>query len=197
VSVTPWDRQEVELTDSLNNTYNILPSSSPLRPTVLLALISLLSLSGDLKTLSLTPLSLTISLSQWAISPQEKLEFLTSASAIYAGARESHRALELQIIAIEQLQAGKDAVEKAVVYALSDDKRFSVDDVLRVQGVKEKVEGKTAELVKLFEGDALEGVKKGQEWVGANSSWIEGFCESGGVRSVKMVADGSCPAVHG
>ena len=144
---------------------------------MLLALISLLSLSGDLKTLSLTPLSLTISLSQWAIQPQEKLEFLTSASTIYAGARESRRALELQIVAIEQLQAGKDVVEKAVVYALSDDKRFSVDDVLRVQGVKEKVEGKTAELVKLFEGDALEGVKKGQEWVGANASWIEGFCE--------------------
>ena len=82
----------------------------------------------------------------------------------------------MHIVAIEQLEAGQEAVERAVVYALADEKRFSLDDVLRVKGIKGKLSGKVAELVELFEGDAVEGVKKGQQWTSSNSSWIEGFC---------------------
>lgn len=83
----------------------------------------------------------------------------------------------MSLIAIEQLQASSQVAEKALVYAIADEKRYTVDDVVRAPGVKEKVEGKTAELVGLFQGDVMEGVKKGQEWVNANKSWIEGQSE--------------------
>lgn len=164
------------LTNRLNNTYNFLPTSSPLRPTALLSLLTLLALSSDLKLLSLSSSTILNSLSQWDISSADKLAFITSASAIYAGARESRKALELHLLAIEQLQAGPDVVEKAIVYAVADEKRFTLHDVLRAPGVQGKVGDKAKELLGLFEGDVEGSVKKGQEWVAANKSWVEGFC---------------------
>lgn len=164
---------------SLGNTYNFLPASSPLRPTVLLALLSLLALSSDLSALALTASSLSASLSQWSTSSEEKLAFLNTAASIYAAAGESQKALELQLLLV-QLGGGAETVEKALVYALADDKRFSLDSVLASQGVKEKVSGKASELVKLFESDPVEAVKSGQQWVGnsSNSSWLESQGES-------------------
>ncbi|KAK1921181.1 hypothetical protein DB88DRAFT_499930 [Papiliotrema laurentii] len=177
----------------LNNTYNYLPSSSPLRPVALLSLITLLGLSSDLKSLSLTPSNLSAAISQWDISNEEKSSFLSSAAAIYAQARETRKSLELSLIAIEQLQAGSHVVEKALIYAIADEKRYTVDDVVRAPGVQEKLEGKTAELVALFQGDVAEGGKKGQEWVAANQSWIEGqnvpsFTAEGVLRKLRAIA---------
>lgn len=68
-------------------------------------------------------------------------------------------------------------MEKAIVYAVADEKRFTLHDVLRVPGVQSKIGGKAKELLGLFDGEIEGSVKRGQEWVGANKSWVEGFCE--------------------
>ena len=162
---------------SLTNTYNFLPATSPLRPTALLALLSLLALSSDLSAIPLTTQSLSSSLSQWSITSEEKFAFLTSASKIYANASQPRTALDLHIVAI-QSGAGAETVEQAIVYALADSKRFTVDEVLRVSGVREKLRGEAAELVGLFEStDPVDAVKKGKEWVATHSSWIQGAGE--------------------
>jgi hypothetical protein len=69
-------------------------------------------------------------------------------------------------------------VERAVVLSLASDETFDLNDVLRVQGVKDQLSGKLGELVQLFtEVDELEAVEKGQSWVSSNSSFIEGAGE--------------------
>ncbi|KAK4684773.1 translation initiation factor 3 subunit M, partial [Tremellales sp. Uapishka_1] len=159
----------------LNNTYNYLPPTSTLRPTTLLALLSLLSISSDLSTLSLTPSSLITALSQWTLSSAEKVAFLTSASKIYQAAGDLEKALETYILAL-QYSTDKEIVETAVVLAIAVESRFDLNDVTRVEGVQGRFEGKTGELVALFtETDELEAVGKGKTWLEANGSWIEGF----------------------
>jgi predicted lactoylglutathione lyase len=70
-------------------------------------------------------------------------------------------------------------VEQAVVSALSVQNKYAVEDVVKaVKSVGASVSGPAKELVGLFsEVDELEAVAKGQEWVKANGSWIEGFSE--------------------
>lgn len=71
-------------------------------------------------------------------------------------------------------------VEKAVILSLAVDDSFDLNEVLRVQGVKDGLSGnaKLGELVELFtQVDELEAVGKGQSWVGSNSSFIEGAGE--------------------
>ena len=170
------DNSEGNTDISLNNTYNFLPSTSPLRPTVLLSLISLLSLSSDLESLVLSPSTIFNAISTWDISSEEKSQFVASAAAVYASSKATSKALELTLIAVEHLNASQAVVDKVLVYAIADPKRYTVDDVLRVKGVK--AEGTTGELISLFQGDMLESVKKGQEWVQSNKSWIESQSES-------------------
>ena len=162
----------------LNNTYSYLPPSSPLRPFTLLSLIQLLAHSSDLSHLAISPASLTSSLSQWSVSDADKLAFVTSAAGTYASAGEAAKALELALVAIQQLSAGADVVEKAVVYAIADKKRFAIDDVLRAQGIQGNVSGQAASLVSLFTGDAIKAVSEAQQLVSSNGSWIESFSAS-------------------
>jgi len=169
--------REKVLTTSLNNIYNYLPSSSALRPTTLLTLLSLLAITGELSTLNLTPAIITSALSQWQISESEKINFLVSAADIYQSAGQLDKASDLSIIALQQ-SVEKKVVEKAVVLAIAVEDRFDLDAVLKVQGVRDQVDGKLKEVVGLFtDVDEVEAVAKGQEWVRANSSFIEGFCE--------------------
>ena len=161
----------------LNNTYNYLPPTSPLRPHALLALIHLLSLSSELAALPLSSSTLTSALNQWDIPPAEKISFLSSAAGIYAQSGNLSKALEIQLLAL-RLQPSSELAERAVAFALADDTRFSLDDVLRAEGVKGSLNGKMTEVVGLFEGgDEIDAVKKGQQWATSSSSWVEGLGE--------------------
>ncbi|EIW73001.1 hypothetical protein M231_04343 [Tremella mesenterica] len=157
----------------LNNTYNYLSPASSLRPHTLLAILSLLSQASDLSTFPLSPSFLESALTQWAIPSQEKVTFLISAAEIYQTSGELSKALQLHIVALKQHVDAKLA-EKTILLALTDEKRFEVEEVLRVPGVSEKLEGPVKELVGLFtQTDELEAVKVGQAWVTSNTSWIE------------------------
>ncbi|ORX35139.1 hypothetical protein BD324DRAFT_634026 [Kockovaella imperatae] len=159
----------------LNNTYNYLPPTSSLRPHTLTTLLSLLALSSELSALPLHTASLSASLTQWDISSDEKISFLLSAADIYAQAGQLPKALEIQLLAL-RLKPSSDIAERALALALADQTRFSLDDVLRLEGVKASLNGKMAEVKGLFEGsDEVGAVKQGLEWSSSSSSWIEGL----------------------
>lgn len=164
----------------MNNTYNYLPSNSPLRPITLLALLSVLALSSDLEALPLSSAFLNTALSQWAIPASEKITFLVQASEIYQSATPSlvSKSLELNLAALN-LEATEQVAEKAVALTLASDDRYDLGDVLKTPGVSSKITGKAAELVRLFtDADELEAVSQGQKWAQDNSSYIQNFCES-------------------
>lgn len=164
--------------DSLNYIYNSLPANSPLRPTVLLALLSVLSLASDLEALTINSASLQLSLHQWAISSSEKINFLTEASDIFKSANLLSKALEFALLALNT-EVSESLAEKAVVLSLANETKFDLSDVLKTQGVTAKISGKAAELVKLFtEADELEAVSQGQTWAQSNESYLSGFCTS-------------------
>jgi hypothetical protein len=79
----------------------------------------------------------------------------------------------MHLLAIEHLGGGSDVVEKALLYAVADEKRFTMHDVLKVPGVEAHIAGQAKELVGLFTGEAEGSVGRGQEWVNGNKSWIE------------------------
>jgi len=169
---------ELDLTNSLNHTYNFLPANSPLRPTTLLALFHNLALGSDLEALAITPSSLTSSLNQWAVPNSEKISFLTEASEIYKSANLLSKALEFAVLALG-IELSEPVAEKAVVLALANETKFDLSEVLKTQGVSGKISGKAAELVKLFtEADELEAVSQGQSWAKENESYLSGFCKS-------------------
>ena len=162
----------------LNNTYNYYPPASSLRPPTLLALISLLSMISDLSSLSLSTTLLSTATAQWSIPNSQKLSFLTSASTIYESAGNLRKALELHILALG-LSADEKIAKKALVLAISVQDRFDLDEVLTIQGIKEGLNGKMAELVRLFtEVDELEAVKLGREWLSDNASYLGIFGRS-------------------
>ncbi|WWD22666.1 hypothetical protein CI109_107159 [Kwoniella shandongensis] len=176
----------------LNNTYNLLPASSPLRPSVLLTLLSLLAGPSDLSSLPLTTQTLTIALAQWQLSSAEKVQFLSSASELFQSSGSLPRALDLLTLALKE-SVEAQLVEKAILVALAVQDKFELDDVLSVQGVKEQLSGKAAEVVSLFEGDEVEAVGKGQKWVAANGSWVEsagitGFTADSVLRKLRLIA---------
>lgn len=71
------------------------------------------------------------------------------------------------------LATNAQLVQQALVLALADQKRFDLEDVLRISGVSQGVQGETKEIVSLFtDADEVEAVKKGSEWVKAHESWI-------------------------
>ncbi|WVR03070.1 hypothetical protein IAU60_000059 [Kwoniella sp. DSM 27419] len=175
----------------LSNTYNYVPASSPLRPTVLLSLLSLLAHSADISTLPLSTSTLTAALSQWSVSSSEKVSFLVSASELYQSTGDLAKALEVLTLALKESVDPK-IVEKAVLLNLAVPTKFELDEVLKVQGVKEQL-GKSAEVVELFEGDEVEAVEKGKKWAAANGSWIEGagiagFTAESVVRKLRLIA---------
>ncbi|KAK6904685.1 hypothetical protein I204_06716 [Kwoniella mangroviensis CBS 8886] len=175
----------------LNNTYNYLPSTSSLRPTVLLSLFSLLSTSSDISILPLSSEVLSKSISQWAISSKEKVDFLLSLSQLYLSASELNKALDVLIIALKESVDTK-IVEKAILVNLAISDKFELDEILKIQGVKENL-GNAKSVVDLFEGDEIENVKKGQEWANSNAAWVEGagisgFTVESVVRKVRLVA---------
>ena len=135
---------------------------------------------SELPSLPLTPGLLSNGLSQWSMTNEEKIAFLASAAAVYESSGNLSKSLELHILALEISEAAskESLVEKALVLAISVADRFSLDDVLRVQGVKQNPTGKMGEMVRLFtEVDELLAVKQGQEWLGANGPYLESFGE--------------------
>ncbi|OCF41054.1 eukaryotic translation initiation factor 3 subunit M [Kwoniella heveanensis CBS 569] len=175
----------------LNNTYNFLAPSSPLRPTVLLSLLTLLAHSSDISVLPLTTSTLTLALSQWSISSAEKVSFLTSAADLYQSIGDLSKALEILTIALRESVDAK-IVDKAVLLNLAVPNKFELDEVLNIQGVKEQL-GKAAEVVALFEGDEVEAVEKGKKWAAANGSWVEGagipgFTADSVLRKLRLIA---------
>jgi translation initiation factor 3 subunit M len=149
-----------------------------LRPTTLLALLSVLALSSDLPALSLSSSSLATSLNQWAIPTSEKIAFLVEAADIYQSASLLSKSLELSLLALN-IEVSEQVAEKAVVLTLADESKFDLSQVLKTQGVTAKISGKAAELVRLFtEADELEAVSQGQQWAEANVSYISGFSRS-------------------
>jgi translation initiation factor 3 subunit M len=149
-----------------------------LRPTTLLALLSVLALSSDLPALSLSSSSLATSLNQWAIPTSEKIAFLVEAADIYQSASLLSKSLELSLLALN-IEVSEQVAQKAVVLTLADESKFDLSQVLKTQGVTAKISGKAAELVRLFtEADELEAVSQGQQWAEANASYISGFSTS-------------------
>jgi hypothetical protein len=65
--------------------------------------------------------------------------------------------------------------DKAAVVAVLDEKRFNVDGL----SASSALSGEAKELVGLLgEEDAVKAVKKGEEWVGQKSAWIQARGES-------------------
>lgn len=159
----------------MNNNYNYLPANSPLRPTTLLALLSVLALSGDLASLPLSTSFINNSLNEWAISGAEKIAFLVEASEIYQSASLLSKALDLNLVALNS-EATEQIAERAVALTLASEDKYDLGDVLKTPGVTGKISGKAAELVQLFtEADELEAVGQGQKWAQANASYISGL----------------------
>lgn len=157
----------------MNNAYNYLPSSSPLRPTTLLSLLALLAKLGDVSSLPLSPSYLSQQLSAWSLSPPESVSFLVRASEIYQSAQNLSKAVELLVLAL-QIQATPEIVSKAITLSLAREDSFDLDQVMSVQGVAGGLEGQLKELVQLFtETDELEAVKKGESWVSSNGDFVK------------------------
>ncbi|KAL7420352.1 hypothetical protein Q5752_005322 [Cryptotrichosporon argae] len=182
----------------LSNTYNFLAPTSPLRPTALLALITLLAASGDVSTLPLSPAQLAVSVAQWSVSDSDRVAFLSSAADLYARASDFRAAATIAALAL-RFSADRAVVDKALAYALATDS-LDVDDVLKAQGVREQLTGEMAELVELFSTvDEIEAVGKGQQWVGAHKTFLDSFglAPLNGeeiVRKLRLVALGALAA---
>ncbi|KIR69249.1 eukaryotic translation initiation factor 3 subunit M [Cryptococcus bacillisporus CA1280] len=175
----------------LKNTYNFLPSNSPIRPSTLLALMSLLASTLDLSALPLPTSTLLPALSSWSIPSSEKVSFLTTASGLYQSTGNLAKALELLTLALKE-SVEPTVVEKAVLLALAVPNRFELDDVLAVQGVKEQL-GKVQGVAELFEGDEIEAIEKGKKWAAENVSLIEGagipgFTSETILRKLRLIA---------
>ncbi|WWC90202.1 uncharacterized protein L201_005135 [Kwoniella dendrophila CBS 6074] len=178
----------------LNNTYNHLPISSALRPFVLISLLSLLSTSSDLSVLPLSSSTLKSSLKQWSISSSEKVDFLTKASDLYTSYGDLNKSLEILLIALTE-SIDQRIIEKSILINLSIQSKFELDDILKIQGVRENLDSKSKSLIGLFESpDEVGGqVQKSQQWAKENASWIEsagipGFTADSVVRKLRLIA---------
>ncbi|WOO85117.1 Eukaryotic translation initiation factor 3 subunit M [Vanrija pseudolonga] len=177
----------------LNNTYNYLAATSPLRSTVLLALITLLGAFDDLATLTVTSASLSAALAQWSVSEADKVAFLTAASAVYEKAGDLDHAYILSLLALERSVDAK-LVEHALALALAQSNRFDLDDLFKVQGTRDALQGKAAELVALFtSADEIEAVSQATTWTAANGPYVSGLGVAGldadeVLRKVRLIA---------
>ncbi|TYJ57433.1 eukaryotic translation initiation factor 3 subunit M [Cryptococcus floricola] len=175
----------------LINTYNYLPATSHLRPSTLLALMSLLSTTLDLSALPLPTFTLIPALASWNIPSAEKVEFLGTAAQLYSSFGDLSKALELITLALKE-SVEPALVEKAVLLSVAVPTKFELDDVLAIQGVPAQL-GQTKSLVELFEGDEIEAIEKGKKWAAANASLvegagIEGFTGENILRKLRLIA---------
>jgi hypothetical protein len=165
---------QTQLTFRLNNTYNSLPPSSALRAPTLLTLLTALSKFTDLSALPLTPAQLSAATDEWSLSASEKSAFLVSAADIYRSSSNYSTAYDILLLALRYESKGEVA-DKAAVVAVLDEKRFNVDGL----SASSALSGEAKELVGLLgEEDAVKAVKKGEEWVGQKSAWIQARGES-------------------
>ncbi|WWC67335.1 uncharacterized protein I206_101243 [Kwoniella pini CBS 10737] len=175
----------------LNNTYNTLPASSPLRPAVLLSLLSLLASSSDLSILPLSSSTLSKAVAQWSIPSAEKVSTLLSIADLYTSS-DLKQSLEILTSALKESVDSK-IVEKAVLVNLAINDKFELDEILAIQGAKENL-GQAAPVVELFtDNDEIAAVKKGLEWAKSNGSWVEsagipGFTADSVVRKLRLIA---------
>lgn len=156
----------------LTNAYNLLPTSSSLRSTILLELLKLLSHSTtlDLSALPLTTALIEQSLAEWtSISSADKVQWLHSVAEIYESSA-SHsvsrsvalkQGLELRILALHVAE-NKSGVDSVIVKALSIPEVFDLSDILRVQGAREACSEELKQVVKMIETEevALEAALK-------------------------------------
>ena len=171
---------------SLTNIYNLLPTSSGLRPQTLTSLFQLLTSNSTLE-LSYFPLTnawLTAALSQWEISASDKISWLSNTAEIYEtkGSKkgDKEKALELRVFALRTaVQDGnadesKNLTQKALRALFAIPSKFEMDEVLNVKSAREGLSGQYKELVELFENGELEA---GLSWVQKNESFLSGECK--------------------
>ena len=169
----------------MTNIYNSLASTSALRPTTLLGLLRVLGAIDELSSLPLSESYLTAQLAQWSNSPAEKADFLIQACNIYAKSRDTSTGLSLAMLAISQ---NPSAAEMAVVLSVADEKKFTLDDVLGREGVKESLSGPLGELAGLFSDvEELEAVQKGQAFVASHADWIAERRESSDIHGIRAL----------
>jgi translation initiation factor 3 subunit M len=191
---------------SVTNAYNLLPSSSPLRPTTLLTLISLLS-ADLLPSLSLSINQIEQYLFEWSLSDEARIQWLADLAALYENAVSAsaapssatttqlkEKALELRVLGLtvaahKGLGVDSKNVEKTVGAALAVPARFDLSPILSIKGVRDSLQGDVKELVALLEGEGESGAdfKKAAAWIQGKSSWLESIGElcrvNGGVLS--------------
>ncbi len=193
----------------MTNAYNLLPSTSPLRPRTLLALLSLLSVDL-LPSLSLSVSQIEQYIFEWSISDSDRIQWLNDVAAVYeAGISASaapsaatttqlkEKSLELRVLAltvaaVKGLGIEASAVEKTIGAALSVASRFDISGVLSIKGVRESLKGDIKELVALLEGEGEAGgdLKKATVWVESKSQWLESIGKLGvGLVTICLFAD--------
>lgn len=176
----------------MTNAYNLLPSTSPLRPRTLLALLSLLS-ADLLPSLSLSISQIEQYIFEWSISDSDRVQWLKDVAAVYeTGISTSAapsaatttqlkekslelRVLALTVVAVKGLGIDASAVEKTIGAALSVPARFDISGVLSINGVRQSLQGDVKELVALLEGDGETAgdLKKATAWVESKGQWLE------------------------
>jgi translation initiation factor 3 subunit M len=181
----------------MTNAYNLLPSTSPLRPRTLLALLSLLS-ADLLPSLSLSISQIEQYIFEWSISDSDRVQWLKDVAAVYeTGISTSAapsaatttqlkekslelRVLALTVVAVKGLGIDASAVEKTIGAALSVPARFDISGVLSINGVRQSLQGDVKELVALLEGDGETAgdLKKATAWVESKGQWLESIGES-------------------
>lgn len=128
----------------LSNIFNLLPTASPLRLRVFKALLTLVSMNGDMDFLDVALQSVPIWLAQWNISSEEKHECLCHvADALQlpdCGPAYMDRAYEFELIHLRFISGEQSlsnemrfsAAENAIANILRLPKLFEMEEVLRV-----------------------------------------------------------------
>lgn len=170
---------------SLIHSYNLAPTSSRLRPRILLAALRVLSASDYLDVTAL-PLPIHVieqSVSAWSLSSDEKSEWLQQVADVYESAESKtpvtttslkETALQLRMLALVIGQGGDTkAVDAALASALKIETTFDLVPVLKVQGVRDGMSGTMNELVTLFEEDV--DLEDCVSWVEEHEAFLGGL----------------------
>lgn len=164
---------------SLSNIFNSLPSSSPLRETVFLALVDLASNNDDLDLISPALASLPHWLAQWTISEEKKAAVLETVAAKLEQSTDAEKAYEFRLAHLQYLSTSASgssdaatsqaSAEKAVAAALKLPRVFAFDALLKLRAVEELQRSSPAvfALVRILVQGSLADY---QSWVGSNAS---------------------------
>ncbi|GHJ88646.1 hypothetical protein NliqN6_5048 [Naganishia liquefaciens] len=170
----------------LIHSYNLIPTSSKLRPTILLTALRVLSNSSYLDVTAL-PLPLGVieqSVSAWSMPSEDKAQWLQQVADIYESAKTSTEvgstdalkatALQLRVLALIVGQGGDaKAVDAALASALKIDSHFDLVPVLKVQGVRDGMSSEMSQLVRLFEENVALDECLG--WVQGHEAFLNGL----------------------